>query len=56
MPAPLYVGIDAVGDWEPHNDGDGVIVFGGWGPEIRPSQVTEIAFTATKGPEESVRI
>jgi hypothetical protein len=48
LQTPLYVGVGVFGRHEPENDGDGVVVFGGWGPGIRPSEVTDMAFTATR--------
>ena len=48
LASPLYVGIDVVGEFEPHNDGDGVVVIGGWGPALLPSEVGDVAFTVTQ--------
>jgi hypothetical protein len=51
LPSPVHVGIDPIGSFDDQHDpngGGGVLVCGGWGPAIRPSQVTEIAFIATK--------
>jgi hypothetical protein len=48
LPTPVYVGIDIFGEYEPQNDADGVSVIGGWGPAMRPSQVSEVAFIGTR--------
>ena len=47
LSTPLFVSILAVGENEPHPDGAGVVVFGGWGPGIQPHELSEMAFTAT---------
>jgi hypothetical protein len=50
MPAPLYVCVDVFTRFEPENDAGGVIVIGGWGTQIRPSEVSAMAFTLTREP------
>lgn len=46
---PLYVAFNAHGENEPHNDGEGVVAFGGWGPGIAPGEISDIAFAVTTG-------
>ena len=47
---PLYLGIDAVTESEPYNGTSAVFALGGWGPNIRPSDVTDLVYTLTTQP------
>ena len=48
LAGPIYVAFDVLGEYEPHNDGDGVIVLGGWGVDALGRAVGAMTCTATK--------